>query len=103
MLLEMFCIYDSMNDLFDPAISAHSSNDFLRNLSLSLENKETRNYKYRDDLSIFHVGSFDTKTGVVTPLIAPARVAFMKELVKVDTVFDKRQFIDELKSVLGVK
>lgn len=103
MKLEMFSLYDSLNGFFDPAISANNANDFIRNIQLSLENKETRNYKYRNDLSIYHVGSFDTDTGVIVPLQEPSRVCYMKELVKPEEVFDKRKFIEELKSVLGVK
>lgn len=103
MKLEMFSLFDSLNGFFDPPISANNANDFIRNVQMSLENKETRNYKYRNDLSIYHVSTFDTDTGVVEPLREPVRIAYMKELVKPDDVFDKRKFIEELKLVLGVK
>jgi hypothetical protein len=103
MKLEMFSLYDSLNCFFDPAISANNANDFIRNIQLSLENKETRNYKYRNDLSIYHVGSFETDTGEIIPLSEPQRIAYMKELVKPEVEMDKRKFIEELKALLGSK
>lgn len=101
MILEMFSIYDAVNCFFDPPISANCANDFIRNIQLSLENKETRNYKYRLDLIIYHVGSFDTSTGHVDRLQEPVRICEMKTLVKPEVVMDKRKFIEELKALLG--
>lgn len=101
MKLEMFSIYDAVNGFFDPAISANGVNDFIRNITLSLENKDTRNYKYRNDLHIYHVSSFETTTGHVVAFQEPVRVCSMKELVKAEPVMDKRKFIEELKALLG--
>lgn len=80
--LEMFTIYDSKTESYETPTYAINQHDICRQVINMFKDPSQTNNRFKlnaEDYTIFRIGSYDKKTGEITPCSLD-RVAYMHEL-----------------------
>jgi len=77
---EFFAVYDSKVRLFAEPFFMRTIDEALRGFRDVANNPETNICKYSEDYSLFHLGSYDSTTGVFTNNSAPYNLGLASSL-----------------------
>lgn len=67
-MLQMFAIRDLKAVSFMPPYTAPNKGVAIRSFTDAVNDPSSMLSKYPDDFALFHIGSYDPETGVVTPV-----------------------------------
>ena len=82
MKLQIFSIFDNGIKAFSTPFFLLHENEALRGWTQVCNDKSTKMNEYPMDYTLFHIGSFDSETGVITPLLTPSRLSSAHEVIK---------------------
>lgn len=74
MTLEMFAVYDEKVKAFGVPIFVAHEGVAVRSFTSTVWDQTTDFYKFAEDYTLFHVGSYDPDTGRCEALVAPRMV-----------------------------
>lgn len=79
LIQQLFCFRDAKSDSFGPPIASVNKAMFFRDiLQAALDNGSTI-AKHPDDFGIWHMGTFDPKSGRVVPFDQPVCLGLVTE------------------------
>lgn len=71
MTVDLFAIWDSVSEVYDRIWQATNAGTAVRAFIQIVNEPSSDFYKSPGDYTLFHVGTFDKKTGVVEKLMTP--------------------------------
>lgn len=74
MLHEVFAVYDSKADVFGPPILAPAVGAAKRSFVESCSDSSTALAKYPEDFALYHLGTYDDATGLMSSFVKADRV-----------------------------
>lgn len=66
MKLEIFAVRDRQLDAYMQPWCAQSKGQAIRMFTDEVNNKDGQLYKHADDYDLYHIGTFEQQTGVIT-------------------------------------
>lgn len=66
--MQIFTIHDTKAETFMPPINFRNKGEALRAFTTTVNDEKTQFHAYPADYDLIHIGSYDTDTGIITPL-----------------------------------
>lgn len=86
MQIEIYTVFDSAAKAFLQPFFARSKGEAIRSFTDVVNTNDHQFNKHVHDYSLFHIGSYDDGSAIVTP-VGPARIVTAIEVLAVDDVF----------------
>lgn len=80
--LEIFSIRDSKAELFIQPFHAPTIAAGLRTFETAVNEQQSQFFQHSDDYTLFHIGTFDQSTGIITALDAAANLGLASTLIR---------------------
>jgi hypothetical protein len=71
MQLQIFAIYDKKAEAHLNPFFLSQKGQALRELQQAVQNEKTMIFQYPEDFSLWKLGDFDNRTGILIPLVKP--------------------------------
>lgn len=81
MILQIFSIYDSKAESFNPPVYLSSTGLAIRSFSDSIQQPESHFAQHPEDYTLFHIGSWDDQTSKFDLLSTPKSLHVAIEFV----------------------
>lgn len=101
MKVKLYCIYDSADKMFDFPRPATNEHDFVRQISIWVNDKTSQYNRYADYLSAYEVGEYDRMTGLIDAYTAPNRICFLKDLLQPEKENTPQQLLEAIQNLVG--
>jgi len=82
MLLNAYAIYDSKAEAYNQPFFRLKHGVSIREFSEVANDEKSNISKNPEDFTLFHIGSYDDSTGLLTPLSTPSSLGLALEFVK---------------------
>jgi len=80
MIKLLYSLYDVKSQFHSAPIAFIDLEDAKRGLSSMFDNPQGKHAKYPEDFKLYHLGSLDDNSGVITPIDPPFYICELKEL-----------------------
>ncbi|AZL82814.1 nonstructural protein [Apis mellifera associated microvirus 16] len=86
MVLQIFSVYDTKIEAFNAPIFVRTRGEAIRSFQEAVNDPQAQHSiaKHPQDHALFHIGSFDDETGLVTPIVPPASLGLAQEFITGD-------------------
>lgn len=74
MKLEIYSVRDSKAEVYNQPFFNKTHGEAERNFAELTKDQKSMVAKYPDDYDLFHIGSYDDSTGVLSPLDTPRHI-----------------------------
>lgn len=85
MILKVFTVFDAKVGVFLPPMFCKTVGECARVMMQLCEDKNHQFYKFRDDFTLFELGTYDEELGQFSNLTAPVMVCSLREYCDVQS------------------
>ena len=78
----VYSIYDSKAEVFNPPIFLHKDGEAIRAFDQICNDPESDFNKWPGDYTLFRIGEWDNETGLLTPLGTPKSLGLAQSFIK---------------------
>lgn len=82
MELKIYSIRDIKGDTFNAPFYKNTHGEAERDFTKLANDEKSQVKEFPEDYQLFHIGKYNTQTGVITPLLTPEHVVDAAQLVR---------------------